>query len=58
MRDEFATYVKRIGCEVCLDREEGEDLAAYAKRLLEQLDFMIDRLQKQREALRKVLASP
>jgi hypothetical protein len=38
--------------------EEGEDLAAYAKRLLEQLDFMIDRLQKQRKALRKVLASP
>jgi len=58
MRDELATYVEQIGCEVFLDREEGEELAAYAKRLLEQLDFMIDRLQKQREALRKVLASP
>ena len=56
MRDEFATYIEQFGCEVFLDHEEGEELAAYAKRLLEQLDFMIDRLQKQREALRKVLA--
>jgi hypothetical protein len=43
---------KKDGLDRC------EELAAYAKRLLEQLDFMIDRLQKQREALRKVLVSP
>src|SRR5215469_16091990 len=33
MRDEFATYIEQFGCEVFLDHEEGEELAAYAKRL-------------------------
>jgi len=35
--------------------EEGEDLLAYAKRLLEQLDWMIDEQQKKCAALRKVI---
>jgi hypothetical protein len=52
MRDEIAN-VEQIGCEVFLDREEGEELAAHAKRLLEQLDFMIDRPQKPRDCSRR-----
>jgi hypothetical protein len=30
---------KQIGCEVLLDREDGEGMGAYAKQLLEQVDF-------------------
>jgi len=55
MREEFAVSVHQIGRELLLDREEGEDLLAYAKRLLEQLDWMIDEQQKKRAALRKVI---
>jgi len=55
MREEFAVSVHQIGRELLLDREEGEDLLAYAKRLLEQLDWMIDEQQKKCAALRKVI---
>ena len=37
---------------------KGRTSESYDTRLLKQLDFMIDRLDKQREALRKVLVSP
>jgi len=49
---------RQIRRELFLDRDDGEELAAYAMWLLEQLDFMVDRLDTQREGLRKVVASP
>jgi len=55
MREEFAVSVHQIGRELLLDRKEGEDLLAYAKRLLEQLEWMIDEQQKKRAELRKVI---
>src|SRR5262245_22774432 len=50
-----ASYVEQIGRELFLDREEGEELGAYASRLLQQLEFMIEQLDERREALRKAM---
>ena len=55
MGDDFAPYVAQLRNQLFLDRDEGEDLLAYAKRVLEQLDWMIDEQQKKREQLRKVV---
>jgi hypothetical protein len=33
MREEFASYVEQIRRELFVEGDDGEDLAAYAKRL-------------------------